>query len=138
MVSISADAGGVAEDLKRIDAGLKVRFAESGNPPFWAVYHESDDGRTTELVLTAQAHQTPSGVWAGLDGRIVDRVREIDAQGRSGYDFAAELQKHNQAVTKGARSRFHEKVGEAAGPLAHALRKDLGIKTRAFISKEVS
>jgi hypothetical protein len=134
MVLISADAGGVAEDLRRIDPCLKVRLAESGNPPFWAVRYESDDGRDTYLVDTFQAHQNRSGVWEGLDQRVVRRMEKISHQS---YDFAAELQKHNQAVAKQGRSKFHEKIGEAAGPLAHALRKDLGIKNRAFISKEI-
>jgi hypothetical protein len=132
MVLISADAGGVAEDLRRIDPCLKVRFAEAARPPCWIVRYESVDGRETYLVDSFRAYQNRSGVWEGLDQRIVRRMRKI---AHDDYDFAGELQKHNAKVTADRRAAFREKVGEAAGPLAHALRRDLGIKNRAFIPK---
>jgi hypothetical protein len=132
MVQIHEDAGNVAADLKQIDPHLKVRFAEAGNPPFWAVYHESDDGRSTHLVLTAQAHQSNTGAWTGLDQRIVKRVMEI---GHSDYDYAAEIEKANQQVTADRRRTFRERVGEQAEQAAHALRKDLGAKYKGRIFK---
>lgn len=129
MVEIAQDAGNVASDLKQIDPHLKVRFAESGNPPFWAVYHETDDGRTTHLVLTVQAHQTASGVWAGLDQRVVKRVMEI---GHSSYDYGAEIERINRQAHDDKLERFRERVGEQAEQGVHALRKDLGYKGRIF------
>lgn len=130
MIEISDDIGNVAADLKAIDRHLKVRFAEAGRPPFWAVYHESDDGRETHLVLTRQAYQNRSGVWEGLSQEVVDRVMEI---GHSSYDYVAEVEKQNQRAEQikraHRRGRFEE-IGEVA---AHALRKDLGVKDRAFI-----
>jgi hypothetical protein len=132
MVQIHEDAGNVAADLKQIDPHLKVRFAEAGNPPFWAVYHESDDGRSTHLVLTAQAHQSSTGAWTGLDQRIVKRVMEI---GHSSYDYAAEIEKANQQVTADRHHAFRERVGEQAEKAAHALRKDLGAKYKGRIFK---
>lgn len=133
MVEIDADASGVARDLKQIDPTLKVRFAENGSPPFWAVYHESEDGRTTYLVLTVKAHQTASGVWTGLDQRVVKRIMQI---GHSTYDYADEIERANAAVSAGNAARFREKVGETAELAAHAIRKDLGLryKGRAFIA----
>ena len=136
MVLISADAGGVAADLAAIDPGLKVRFGENGNPPFWAVYHESEDRRSTYLVLTVTAYQNQSGVWEGLDQRVVERVREIDSQGRGGYNYADELERHNERVRRERRDRFREQIGEAAVELAHAARKDLGVKNKAFIPRD--
>lgn len=132
MVAIDADAGGVAADLRAIDPGLKVRFAENGNPPFWAVYHESEDGRNTYLVLTAVAHMTPLGTWGGLDQRIVKRIQEIDPQGRGGYDFASEVQKQDAEARERHRQRFRDRVGETGEKAIYAIRKDLGSKSRAF------
>jgi len=131
MVEISEDAGGVAADLKRIDPHLRVRFAENGSPPFWAVYHESEDGRDTYLVLTVQAHQTRSGTWSGLDQRVVRKVMEV---GSSTYDYAAEVERKNAQAKASAREAFRERVGPIAEQAAHAIRKDLGVryKGRAF------
>lgn len=138
MVLIDADVGGVAAEIKAIDPGLKVRFAEAASPPFWAVYHESEDRRTTQLILTAQAVLTASGTWSGLDSRIVERVREIDAQGRGGYDFAKEIQAQNERAVENRRRKFRESIGETVEQAAHALRKDRGTryKGRAFIPKD--
>jgi hypothetical protein len=139
-VLIDADVSTIAADLQKIDPGLKVRFAENGNPPFWAIYHESADGRSTQLILTQQAHMTRSGTWAGLDQRIVDRVRYIDARGTSGYDFAKEIERETLARPKRASEQFAERVGDGAERMAHAVRKDLGLgsyKGRVFVPREV-
>lgn len=136
MVLIDKDVCGVAADLEAIDPGLKVRFAETADPPFFAVYHESEDRRTTQLVLTVKAQQTPHGTWAGLDQRVVDRIREIDSQGRSGYDFAKEVEKQNRRAHEEHRARFRERAGEIGEQAAHAVRKDLGSKKRAFIGNK--
>lgn len=130
-VEISADAGGVVDELKRIDKGFGVRFAENGNPPYWHVYHQSEDGLTTELVMSVRAHQTKTGVWTGLDQRVVKRVMKI---GHSSYDYAAEVEKANRQAREAHRKEFREKIGESAELAAHAIRKDLGLryKGRAF------
>lgn len=131
MAEVDADAGNVARDLKAIDPTLKVRFAENGSPPFWAVYHEQ--GRDTYLVLTVRAHQTASGVWTGLDQRVVKRIMEI---GHSTYDYADELERANNRVRDANRAKFRETVGASAELAAHAIRKDLGkrYRGRAFIT----
>jgi hypothetical protein len=138
MVTIDADVGGVAADLQRIDPHLKVRFGENGDPPFWAVYWESDDCRTTDLVSTHTATLTRSGTYSGLDQRIVDRIREIDPHGRSGYDYAAEVEKQNRLVGERRKEAFREKVAEHGAEAQHALRKDLGVKSRAFFGQDPS
>lgn len=138
MVAIDADVGGVAAELKRIDKGLKVRFATPpGRDPYWVVFH--DDGQTQNLVLTAKAWQTHSGVWAGLDHRIVARVREIDAQSRSGYDFVKELDGQRERRDRERKRQFADRVGEIGELAAHMTRKDLGerYKGRAFVPRDV-
>lgn len=135
-VEIDGDAGGVADDLRRIDPSLRVRFAENGNPPFWAIYNESEDKRTTYLVLTVKAYQTNSGVWSGLDQRVVKRIEQI---GHPEYDFGAELEATNRQVKQDNRAAFAEKMGPLAELAAHAIRKDLGAryKGRAFLPRDI-
>ena len=129
-VLIDADASSVAADLQRIDKSLRVRFAENGRPPFWAVYSETVDsqGRTSQhLVLTQQAHQTRSGTWTGLDNRIVERVRYIDSHGTGGYDYTGALERETRARPERARKEFAEKTGDGGERMAHALRRELGL-----------
>lgn len=128
-VTIDSDAGGVADELRRIDPKLKVRFAESG--PHWAVYYQQDD-RTTYLVLTAEATQGRTGAWGGLDHRIVKRIMKI---GHSSYDYAREVERQNVKARKANRDATREKMAEAGVLAYHAIRKDLGVKDRAFIKK---
>lgn len=137
-LEVDADVGNVAADLKRIDAGFKVRFAEAGG--CWVVYHEHHDGcphngtggaGSTYLVLTAQAHQTNSGSWAGLDQRV---VREVERMGHASYDYAREVEVQNRRAEKARDDKAREKIREDGEHLAHALRKDMGwrYKGRAF------
>ena len=148
MVAISSDVGGVAADLARIDPGLCVRFAEASSA--WIVFykccpahkkHQTDcqscrDGQTTQLVSTAKAYQTASGIWTGLDARLVEHMHRIDPE--KGYDYAAEVDKQNVKACEDRRHAFREKIGGTAEQAAHALRKDLGVKTRAFFHKGVA
>lgn len=131
MVLISADVGGVAKQLREIDPGLRVAFAERGNPPFWRVFWESEDRRETYLVTTVQAVQNRSGTWEGLDQRLVETIKSIDPRG--GYDYATALQTAERERREKAHREFRERTGPYGERLAWALRKDLGIKDRAFI-----
>ena len=121
------------QTYKTLTRGSKFGLRSMLRHRFFAVYHESEDRRTTHLVLTQKAHQTEFGTWAGLDQRIVDRVREIDAQGRGGYDFVKEVEDQNRRAAKAKRDKFREEMGSFGEQAAHAVRKDLGIKRRAFI-----
>lgn len=130
MVLIDADVAGVAADLHDYDPLLRVRFAEAATPPYFVVYREigQPDGQVKqELVLTAQQ----------LDHRIVNRVREIDSQSRSGYDFVAEVDRQNARAEREKLERRHERFGEQHEHLAHALRKDFGVKNRIFVGRDV-
>lgn len=124
LVTITADAGNVAESIQRLDPCLHLRYSESSD--CWIVYRihrhgwpcrEDDPERTEELVLTAQ----------DCDQRIVKRLEFIDSQGRSGYDYAAELEKSALRARDRAKKERQERFGEHAEKVAHALRKDLGL-----------
>lgn len=131
-IEIDKDVGGVVEDLRRIDPHLRVRFAEDGNPPFFAVRYESDDKRDTYLVLTVQAFRTASGTWSGLDQRVVKRIEQI---GHDSYDYPAEVERQTVTARATNRARVLDKLGVNAEEAAHALRKDLGQKYKGRIFK---
>jgi hypothetical protein len=135
MVVVSADVGGVVADLKRIDPCLNVRFAEHGNPPFWAVYWQSPDGRDTYLVTTAQAYENSFGVWEGLDHRMVEKFHQIDP--RNGYDYVAEIDRVNREAKAAEKHEFRERAGEIGEQAAHAVRKDMGSTAKAFIPRNI-
>lgn len=129
-VLVDADVCTVAADLQRIDARLKVRFAEYGRPPFFAIFLEERDaeGRTSQhLVLTQKAHLTASGTWAGLDQRIVKRIEEIDPRGRGGYDYVKELERETLAREERASREFAERTGDGAERMAFDIRRELGL-----------
>lgn len=144
-VLISADAGGVAADLKRIDAGFRVRFSK--RQEFWAVSHQNhpgcphnatgdeNDPRNTYLVLTQQAYPTASGVWTGLDDRIVKEIERTNPEGRGGYNLVEDLDRRNRDADKRKETRFHESIGELGEVAAYALRKDLGARYKGRIFK---
>lgn len=136
LVTITADIGGVAEDLRRLDACLRLRYSE--NADCWIVYRihrhgepcgDDDPERTEELVLTAQE----------CDQRIVKRLEFIDPQGRGGYDFAHEVERVARDAKEQDRRSFRERVSEAAEEAAHELRKADGerYRGRVFVQKSV-
>jgi hypothetical protein len=116
LVEITQDVTDVAKQLRDIDPDLHLLFNDEQG--FYIVQHhvhEPDGSVTEHVVLTAKQ----------LGSNIVDRVRQISSDG---YDYVRELeQMENQA----RRDREHAER-EARGPileeLAHALRKDLGLR----------
>ena len=130
-VIVDADSCSVVRDLQDIDKNFGVRFVD-GPQPFFAVYQniEHPDGRLEQhLVTTAQAYPTAFGTYAGLDGRIVDRVREISHES---YDFAKEAAKRRSEHEAEAKRKRQDYAGEMGEMAAHAVRKDLGSTSRAF------
>ena len=149
MYEISEESSRVAADLKQIDAGLRVRFSEAGG--CYVVLHRHHPGcphngtggpGSEYLVRSVDAQFNPRlGVWTGLDQRLVDRIRFIDPHGRSGYDYAGELERKTLDAQKEKRREFEERVGDAAERTAHALRRDLGeprYKGRIFLPRDAA
>lgn len=140
---IGADSSTVVADLQTLDPGLKVAFQERGE--CFVVRHEwhpdcphnGDVGPGgSYLVNTAKAYRNRSGTYEGLDQRLVERLRYIDPNGRSGYDFVRELELNRIKQEERERQEFMERIEPFAEQAAHALRKDLGerYKGRAFIT----
>lgn len=133
-VIIDADSCALVADLKRIDKSLGVRFVD-GPEPFFAVYQdiEHEDGRKEQhLVTTAQAVPTSFGTFTGLDQRIVDRVMKIT---HPSYDFNADAEERRREHEAKVKRERENELGELGEMAAFAVRKDLGIKTKAFISE---
>lgn len=131
-VIIDADSCALISDLKRIDKTLEVRFVD-GDEPFFCIYQNIDheDGRNEQhLVTTAQAYPTSFGTFTGLDQRLVDRVMQIT---HPSYDFGAEASQHKTEHDAKLKRDREDILGEIGEQAAHAMRKDMGVKTKAFI-----
>lgn len=118
---VEDDVLDVARRIKEIDSSLSLQFNERGE--FFVVVQTLQDGEE-KLVLTAQE----------LDERVLHRLKHITHQS---YDFTAEVERMDKQAEKDADDRFHEQAGAAGEVAAHALRKDLGVTSKAFVSKDV-
>lgn len=133
---ISAESSTVVADLQRIDKRLRVRLAKRAANPFWEIYLDNGPDKPIDRIRTVQAYRNRSGVWEGLDDRIVKRFEYIDPQGRGGYNFADALEARRVAREKKARDERMEHMSQTAERIAHELRKDLGLgpyKGRIFM-----
>jgi hypothetical protein len=118
-VVIEKDLSEVVKELKEIDSRLGVRY--NGVQKFYALYaKETIKGVEQEYLVNT---------FTSLDKRVVNRVREIISPS---YDYVAELEKQDAQAKKEEEHKMHEKMGENAELLAFAIRKDLGVKDKAF------
>jgi hypothetical protein len=124
MVEIDQDVLDIAAQLRQIDPLLHIRWSElAGHFVVYCREESAPEGRG-HLVTTAQE----------LDQRLVRRIEEIAwKQRQSSYSFADELEKVEADKDKAQRHHMHEEIGERAERLAHALRKDLGVKGRIYV-----
>jgi len=130
-VIVDADSCAIVKDLKAIDPSLEVRFVD-GPEPYFAVFQDlsTESRKEQHLVTTVQAYPTSFGTYTGLDGRLVERIRKIT---HPSYDFSAEAEKLKREYDADRRRERENALGDAAEQAAHALRKDMGVKTKAFI-----
>ena len=121
MVVIPDDVGNVARDLRALDPTLRVRYATRGG--HYVIYQQIDeaDGRVVEHFVTT-ARQ--------LDQRIVRRVEQLVQPDR---DAGAALETTLQARRAERAAAFHERVASHGEQLAHALRRDLGVRDRIAV-----
>jgi hypothetical protein len=122
MVMVGDDVQGVARDLREIDPSLRLMYDES--VPHWVVMQSihNPDGSTSEHLVTTMK--------GDLDKRIVHRVRQV---ADPSYDLIGEIEKREAQSDRDNDHRHTEQVGPVAERLLHAMQKDTGQRTRAFI-----
>lgn len=147
LVQIDPDPEGVADvrraaaDLRALDEGLKVRLSE--RQECFIVFHERHDGCPHNgsddqyLVTSVDAYQTSAGTWAGLDQRVVERLRRIDPS-KGDYGYAERLERNARERRVRAEKERLERLGDPGERLKHAIRKDVGYKGRIFLPRGVS
>lgn len=111
MVLIEEDVGSVVGQIQEVDSSFRVRYSEVGE--YFVVYAADETGHEY-LVTTAQE----------LDGRLLDRVRQIASER---YDYAAQVESIDAAYEASKDHELREAVGEIGQRLAHALRQDRGL-----------
>ncbi len=121
LVLIEDDVLAVARGLLDIDPKLRLRYSEEGH--YFVVYWcNPAKGGKEDIVLTSQ-ELTPA---------ILERVRYIMSPA---YDFLGEVDRMDAQAEKDEAHRFHEETGVIGEVLAHAVRKDLQSKSKAFVRK---
>lgn len=125
LIPVEDDVQNVANDLAAIDPGFRLRFSEAGN--YFAVYFKPEHWEEGDgyLVTTAQE----------LDQRVVKLVEAIHWRvlHDASYSYGDEIEKAEEAAKKLESDRFLEEHAEMFAQLGHAMRKDLGVKSRVFI-----
>lgn len=119
LVQIERDVLDVVQRIKEISPRLSVDYNDGGG--YFRVIEHCDDDRE-RLVTTCTE----------LDNRVVERIREIS---NPGYDFVAEVERLDNEAEKRKQHEFAEEVGEKGERLAHALRKDLEVKSSIVLPR---
>jgi gas vesicle protein len=110
-VVITNDVGDVARQIKEISSDLELHYNETAD--YFVVIQKHENGE--HLVTTAQ----------DLDGRIVERVKQIT---NPQYNFDIEAAKVEKEAKENMEKQRKEHIGEIGERLAHGFRKDLNIK----------
>lgn len=126
LVQVESDVFGVVEQLKRIDSGLHLSYNTKQNVFVLEWRGVNPLGEYVEDIV---------GAYTELDSRIVHLIEKIGArENRNRYVLSHELEKLEQQKEREALWEHEQNVGPLAEQLAHALRQDLGVKNRAFMS----
>jgi hypothetical protein len=128
LVEITDDVQGIANALAQIDHHLSLRYSETGE--YWVVYWrpEGSEYGDGDLITTTTE----------LDHRLVKRIEFLYWQARQpGYSFADEVEAQDAAAEREREHQFSERVGEIGERLAHALRKDLQVKSKIVVPADV-
>jgi hypothetical protein len=125
MIAVEDDVQSICRELKQIDPSLGVDWND--REEYFRVFQMiDDDGRTKKhTVLTAQE----------LTPEIVVRLRMLV---HPDYDYSREVERKHDRADREKDHAFHERTGEGGERLYWAIRKDLGLKPRAFIPKDIS
>jgi hypothetical protein len=125
LVPVEGDVFHVVDRLKRIDAGLRLSFNTKDEVFVLQWKGTNDKGDLVEEFI---------GAYTELDSRLVNLVERLAArENRNRYELAKELDRIDAEKDAEAAHEFYEKQGPIAEKLQHAIRKDLGTQSRAFI-----
>jgi hypothetical protein len=125
LVPVEADVFHVVDRLKRIDAGLHLSFNRKQKVFVLEWRGFNDKGEYVEDFV---------GAYTELDARLIHLVEKLAArENRNRYELSKELERLEAQKDREAEHMHSEQMGPAAEQLAHALRKDLGTKPRAFM-----
>lgn len=116
---VTADVGGVAQQLRELDRSLVLRYHEHTDH-YSVVQMTGDPNQPEHLVTTCQPVQ------GGVDPRLVDRIRQVM---HADYDVVSELQRNNDQVKADAVAEREERRGAAVERAAHEFRRLAGDKT---------
>jgi hypothetical protein len=123
LIEIDQDVMDVAyriRDVGRaVGARLGVQYNEESNK--FRVYEEGADGK--QRTVTWLVALTPNAV---------EFVQSL-----FGRDLVADMDRVDAQAEKDRRHALDEAVGPVAEKLHHAIRKDLGLKPRVFVPKDI-
>lgn len=119
-ILIEEDVGDVAKRIAQIDPTLFVKWNEQGEY-FMVIQRLREGEREREQLVTTALELSPA------------LVEHIEALGSERYDLAKEAERIDKAAEAEKDRRFEEQIGERGEVLAHALRKDKGIKTSIIV-----
>ena len=125
LIPVEADVFHVVDRLKRIDAGLHLSYNRRDEVFVLQWKGLNHEGQYEEYLV---------GAYKELDARLVHLVEKLAARGDRNHEtLAKELERLDAEKDREAAHVFSERQGPVAEQLAHALRKDLGIKNRAYM-----
>lgn len=131
MAEVSPEVNAFAADLAAINPDLRLRLIEQEGT--FVVYQEYDIEGSAErgqhLVTTWDCEEN-----GALDQRLLNQVAQWEYDRRNGHDdIVAELHRVEDQREREAEAAHDEKFGPIAEKSVWALRRDLGVKERAFI-----
>jgi len=126
LVPVENDVFHVVDRLKRIDPNLHLSYHKTDKVFVLEWRGVNDQGQMVEDFV---------GAYTELDARIVHLIERLAAkENRNRYILSRELDALDAQREREAMHAHEERMGPAAEQLAHALRKDLGVKSRAYMS----
>lgn len=126
VVFVDHDAYDIARRLRELDDSLRLAWNEFGE--YFVVYQilrGPNDSEKEHLVTTWDPKKSGTP-----DGRLIQRIRQIM---NPNYDYAGELERLDREADKQRDYEFAQKVGPYAERLYHAVRKDMGMKSKIVV-----
>lgn len=126
-VEVQATVGDFAKKIAEIDTGgtgVTLHLSHNVKTGIFAVFQRLENGNE-ELLQTAEV----------LDDRLVNEVRRIVHRKLNGGSLVDELQAQRAKRDRDEAHANDERLGEVGELTSHVVKKELGIKDRAFIGK---